>query len=33
MQHLDDAQQISLIQNALAEQEKVSTFLHTKLLK
>ncbi len=33
VQHLNDAQHISLIQNAFAEQEKVSTFLRTKLLK
>ncbi len=33
VQHLDGAQQISLIQNALAEQGEVGTFLRTKLLE
>jgi hypothetical protein len=33
VQHLDGAQQTSLIQNALAEQGVMSTFLRTKLLK
>lgn len=33
MQHLDGAQQTLLIQNALAEQGQVGTFLRTKLLE
>ena len=33
VQHVDGAQQTSLIQNALAKQGKVGIFLHTKLLE
>ena len=33
VQHVDGAQETLLIQNALAEQGEVVTFLHTKLLE
>ena len=33
VQHLEDAKRSTLIQNALAEQREVGTFLHTKLLE